>query len=108
MFDELESDITNQDFKNYENNPTISLDFTLTGKTISYIRSVVKIDIFLSNFIDYMYNIVMILAVFSLIYNSFGARVFISRRFFVNNPDLTDPIIKILKEKIRNKIFLLI
>jgi len=100
MFDSVHYDTYPTDMARYEDNPTLIVDFTLTGKIIDYTRSVLKIDELFGNFINYMYYIIMFMGLFSIIYNAFGARVYVSRRFFLKNPDLTDPMIAILKDKI--------
>ncbi len=100
MLDDIFSDTYYQDFKHYETNPTVIIDFLLSGKNIFYTRSVRKMDQYITDFIDYMWNVIMVLYIFNYTYNEFGARVYVSSRFFVKNPNLTDDIVAILKEKI--------
>lgn len=107
-FDETKTNFFPQrDKTNFEIDSSISSDKTLvniklglSNKAISFTSKVLLYDEFLGNFVGYLSNIIIILYCFNAIYNSFGARVYIAEKFFINNKELESKIVKELKERL--------
>jgi hypothetical protein len=71
-------------------------------KSIVYMRKVLQYDDFLGNIFGYLSNIIILLYLFNVIYNSFGANVYFAQKFFVNNSDFEDKMKEELKKKLGN------
>lgn len=71
----------------------------MSTKSSNFIRRVVGYDAFLGDMVGYLSNIIIILYVFNVIYNSFGARVYLASKFFMKNFDFEKVLIDELDKK---------
>lgn len=72
---------------------------SLSMKSINYTRKVLRYDDFLGNMVGYLSNIIIILYIFNVFYNSFGARVYFAEKFFMKNNYLQNKIVNEIKNK---------
>jgi hypothetical protein len=72
----------------------------LSNRSINYVRKVLRYDDFLGNIVGYLSNIIILLYIFNVIYNSFGSRVYFANKFFIPPSDFQLKIKEDLQKKI--------
>lgn len=72
----------------------------LSMHSVNFTSRVLVYDDFLGNIVGYLSNIIIILYFFNSIYNSFGAKVYFTEKFFMKNPLIQAKIAEELKKKI--------
>jgi hypothetical protein len=64
-------------------NEILHIKIGLSNRSINYIRKVLRYDDFLGNIVGYLSNIIILLYIFNVIYNSFGSKVYFANKFFI-------------------------
>jgi hypothetical protein len=68
-------------------NEILHIKIGLSNRSINYIRKVLRYDDFLGNIVGYFSNIIILLYIFNVIYNSYGSKVYFANKFFIQPTD---------------------
>lgn len=81
------------------------MDITLSNRVKISDRAVLRYDQFLMNAIDYFYYMIVILYFFNTFYNAFRVNVYLSQKFFYQNPFIKNKIIDEIDKRL-GKLFI--
>lgn len=73
---------------------------SLSLHSTNFNRRIMKYDDFLDDMVGYLSDMIVLLYVFNMIYNSFGARVFFAEKFFFKNEKFQREVVAELHKKI--------
>jgi hypothetical protein len=69
-------------------------------RSVNFTSRVLVYDDFLGNIVGYLSNLIIILYMFNSVYNSFGARVYFTEKFFMKNHSAQAKIVQELRSKL--------
>jgi hypothetical protein len=83
----------------------LDIKIGLSFRSFNNTRKVLRYDDFLGNIVGYLSNIIIVLYIFNVFYNSFGARVYFAKKFFLQNREIQTIIVEELRKKIGKNIY---
>jgi hypothetical protein len=96
----FDTSLQNSFYSNSLSETFFELNLGLSMRSVNYTSRVLVYDDFLGNIVGYLSNIIIILYFFNSIYNSFGAKVYFTEKFFMKNPLVQGKIVDELKKKL--------